>query len=51
MAKIKIDKKNLEVIFKCKSKNEMKWVLDIYIKGNKAIAEEARRAVEEEEEK
>lgn len=47
VVKIRIDKKNLEVIFKCKSENEMRWVLDVYIKGNEAVVAEARRAVEE----
>jgi hypothetical protein len=44
MVKIKVDKKKLEVIFKCKSEAEMKNVLDVYIKGNEAVKTEALKA-------
>jgi len=44
--KIKTDKAKLEVIFKCKSVNEMNYVLDTFIKSNEVIIEETKKALE-----
>jgi hypothetical protein len=45
--KIKVDKEKLQVIFQCKSLNEMKYIIDTYIAGCEKQIEEARRALNE----
>jgi hypothetical protein len=45
--KIKINKNTYEVVFKCNCENEMKYILDTYIKGCEANREEARKILEE----
>lgn len=44
MVKIKLDKRKHKVIFECRTEKEMEYVLDIYIKGNEKIIEEARKS-------
>lgn len=46
MPTIKTNKKKLEVTFKCKSKGEMKWVLETFSKGCKKVAEDATKEFE-----
>lgn len=46
MPSIKTDKKKLEVIFKCKSCGEMKWVLETFSKGCGKVAEDATKEFE-----
>lgn len=43
MANLKIDKKSLTISFKCKTVQEMRYVLDVYTKGNQKIIEEATK--------
>jgi hypothetical protein len=41
LVKIQIDKNAKTVSFKCNSEKEMKWVLEVYQKGNEKVREEA----------
>ena len=46
MPKIILNKEKLEVTFRCRNKREMEYVLDVYIKGNEKIMEEAKKEIE-----
>jgi hypothetical protein len=45
MTKIKVDKEKLQVVFQCKNKGEMKWVLELYGKGAEQVGKEARASI------
>lgn len=42
---IKVSKKTLEVTFKCKTLQEMKWVLEMFKKGNESTLKDIQNSI------